>query len=134
MGRQNVPNRGRSRLRERAVIALLQEPTLEKAAQATGVGLRTLQRWLNDANFQELYRKAKNDLLANATAQLRAASGRAVTVLDAIANNRRVNPAARVSAARCILELGLRAHEIEDLWTEIQILKKQGGRGDEDAI
>jgi hypothetical protein len=30
-----------------------------------------------------------------------------------------------VSAARVIIELGLRAHEVEDLWTEIQSLKEQ---------
>jgi hypothetical protein len=110
-----MPNSGRSRLREKAVIALLQQATIEKAAQVTGVGLRTLQRWLTDATFQEALRKAKSDALADATAKLRMVSGRAVQVLDSIANNRRATYAARVSACRCILELGLIAHEDEEL-------------------
>src|SRR5256885_3835214 len=106
-GRQSTPmrNSGRSRLRERAVVALLQEPTIEKAATVTGVGLRTLQRWLTDPMFQEALRKSKNDALADATAKLRMAAGRAVRVLDFIANNHKASSASRVSAARCILEL-----------------------------
>lgn len=120
-----MPNSGRSRLREKAVVALLQEPTIEKAAQATGVGLRTLQRWLTDATFQEALRKAKADALADATAKLRVASGRAVRVLDEIANDADANSGARVSAARCILELGLEAHASEDLQLRIQRLEHQ---------
>ena len=37
---------------ERAIIALLNEPTIAKAADAAGVGERTLHRWLeHDQNF-----------------------------------------------------------------------------------
>jgi hypothetical protein len=86
-----MQNNGRSRLREKAVVALLQETTIERAPQVTGVGLRTLQRWLNDATFQEALRKAKADALADATAKLRMASGRAVRVLDEVANNAEAN-------------------------------------------
>jgi len=121
-----MPNSGRSRLREKAVVALLQEPTIEKAAQVTGVGLRTLQRWLTDATFQEALRKAKCDALADATAKLRMAASRAVHVLDFIANNRLVSSAARVSAARCILEMGLEAHVVEDVEERLLVLEKQG--------
>jgi hypothetical protein len=120
-------NSGRSRLREKAVIALLQEPTIEKAATVTGVGLRTLQRWLTDATFQEALRKAKSDALADATAKLRMAAGRAVRVLDFVANNRRASSAARVSAARCILELGLQAHLLEDVDERLRKLEQQSG-------
>jgi hypothetical protein len=121
-----MPNSGRSRLRDKAVIALLQEPTIEKAAQVTGVGLRTLQRWLTDATFQEAMRKAKSDALADATAKLRMAAGRAVQVLYSIANNRRAPCAARVSACRCILEKGLDAHVIEGVEERLLILERQG--------
>lgn len=121
-----MPNNGRSRLREKAVVALLQEPTIEKAAQATGVGLRTLQRWLTDTHFQEALRKAKADALADATAKLRMAASRAVHVLDSVANNRRASYAARVSAARCILELGIEAHVTEEIEVRILALERQG--------
>lgn len=122
---QKTGNNGRNRLRERAVMNLLQYATLRQAARATGIGLRTLHVWLGDAGFQELYRRAKSDLLEQATGRLRAASGKAVGVLSTIANDKKENASARVSAAKTIIELGLRAHEVEDLWTEIQSLKEQ---------
>ena len=104
---------------------LLQYPTLRQAARATGIGLRTLQLWLNDLEFQVLYRRAKDDLLKQATGRLRAAAGKAVGVLVAIANDKKENASARVTAARTIIELGLRAHEVEDLWEQIQKLREQ---------
>jgi hypothetical protein len=120
-----MSNSGRSRLREHAVTNLLQFPTLQQAAEATGIGLRTLQLWLKDDAFQELYRKAKADLLEGATTQLRVESRKMVEVLVKIAKDTKVNAAARVTAARSVLELALRAHEIEDLWQQIQELKQQ---------
>jgi hypothetical protein len=122
---QKTGNSGRNRLRERAVINLLQFPTLRQAARATGIGLRTLHVWLGDPAFQTLYRRAKSDLLEQATGRLRAAAGKAVGVLATIAADKKENAAARVTAARTIVELGLRAHEVEDLWEQIQELKEQ---------
>jgi hypothetical protein len=119
-------NSGRSRLREKAVISLLTQPTIEGAAAATGIGLRTLQRWLTDSTFQEALRKAKSDALSDATGKLRMAAGRAVMVLDHIANNRRATYAARVSAARAIIEMGLEAHTLEEIDARILALELQG--------
>jgi hypothetical protein len=113
-------------LREKAIVSLLQEPTIEKAAAVTGIGLRTLQRWLTDATFQAALRKAKSDALSDATGKLRMAAGRAVMVLDHIANNRRATYAARVSAARAIIEMGLEAHTIDEIDSRIAALELQG--------
>ena len=134
MGRQIVPkpNRGR-RLWGRAVIALLQERTQAEAAKSTGISLRTLQRWLNDADFQELQRRTENDLHDSATAKLIAAGEKAVNELVFMATNRRVKPAVRVSACRWILEFGQRGHESKVLWPELMKLKEHGKQGD-DAI
>jgi hypothetical protein len=129
-----MANSGRSRLREKAVVALLQEPTIEEAAQVVGIGLRTLQRWLTDASFQEALHKAKSDALADATGRLRMAASRAVRVLDFVANNRRASSAARVSAARCILEMGLESHVIEELELRILALERQGQTGEKFRI
>jgi hypothetical protein len=112
--------------REKAVLALLQQPTQEKAAKQAGIGLRTLKRWLTDLTFQEALRKAKSEALADATAKLRLASGQMVQVLVQIAKNRKANTAARVSAARCVLELGLDAHVMEELEARLRVLELQG--------
>jgi hypothetical protein len=118
-------NSGRSRLRERAIEALLREPTQEKAAQVTGIGLRTLQRWLTDPMFQEGLREAKSAALADATSRLRMVARRSVDVLDSIANNRRATYASRVSACRCILELGFESYLLEEVETRLRKLEQQ---------
>lgn len=85
-----------------------------------------MKRWLRDPSFQDVLRKAKADALADATTKLRVASSAMVRVLVAIAKNTRANTAARVSAARCVIEMGLDAHVIEELEVRILTLERQG--------
>ena len=49
-----------------ALAALLTQPTKEKAAQAAGIGVTTLKRYLDDPEFQEEYQKAVSDLIEDA--------------------------------------------------------------------
>ena len=48
---------------ERAIIALLSEPTLRAAAGA-GISETTLWRWLREPCFKEAYRRARSETLA----------------------------------------------------------------------
>ena len=49
-----------------ALAALLTQPTKEKAAQAAGIGLTTLKRYLADPRFQKEYQKAISGLIEDA--------------------------------------------------------------------
>lgn len=51
---------------EKAIIALLQEPTIPKAAQAAGVGVRSVHRWLTEPEFSRAYRRARRDAFSQA--------------------------------------------------------------------
>ncbi len=44
---------------ERAIIALLNEQTVGRAAAAAKVGQRTLYRWLREPEFSRAYRQAR---------------------------------------------------------------------------
>jgi hypothetical protein len=55
---------------ERAIIALLSEPTLKAAAASASISETTLWRWLREPAFKDAYRKARSDALAQATAKL----------------------------------------------------------------
>ena len=44
---------------EQAIVALLNEPTVTRAARALGVNDRTLYRWLDDPTFSGAYRRAR---------------------------------------------------------------------------
>jgi hypothetical protein len=84
-----------------------------------------LQRWLREPEFLEAYRQAKNQLVADATTQLRAAGGQAVQTLSRIASDEDAPPAAQVSAARSLLEFMFDAHELEELEGRIADLESR---------
>lgn len=123
-----MPTGGRSRLREKAIANLLQESTLEKAAAATGISLRTLQRWLSDPDFQSLYQGAKVALLERAMARLTTIAGRSVEVLGRILDDTETNAASKVSGVRVALDMCQRDREISQLEARIRRLEDQSAK------
>jgi len=96
---------------EKAIESLLREPTIQAAAEAAGVSKATIFRWLSDPVFSAAYREARGRLLESALTALQAASTDAVTCLREVINDRAAQVSARVSAAKAVLELSLRAKE-----------------------
>jgi molybdenum-dependent DNA-binding transcriptional regulator ModE len=104
-----------SRRMEAAIVALLEQPSIPEAAKAAGISYTSLWRWLQDPEFQAEYRNARRQALGQATAQLQQASGAAVKALKQIIEDRESPSSARVMAARTILEMGLKAIELEEI-------------------
>lgn len=100
---------------ELAIIHLLAQPTLSAAATAAGVNERTLYRWLQDPAFDAAYRATRRDAVRQAIAVLQRSAGDAAAALASIAGDPTEKGSSRVSAARAILELAIKAVEIEDL-------------------
>ena len=51
---------GLSWRQEEVIVALLSQSTVEIAAEAAGVGIRTLERWLaDDGDFRAEFRRAR---------------------------------------------------------------------------
>lgn len=113
-----------SRKQEQAIAALLTYPTIEQAAKAVGVGETTLWRWLQDEDFQELYRQAKREVVSQAITRLQQASCEAVEALREIINNAEAPAHARVSAAKAVLEAAQKGVENEDLAQRIKALER----------
>ena len=112
-----------SQNKDNAVLALLQEPTIEKAAARCGISEVTLWRWQQRKDFQEHYQAARLRITDAAIAQIQQASVEAVEVLRDVMKKAYKNPAARVSAAKIILEIAFNATElnrIEDRLTELE--------------
>lgn len=98
---------------DRAIVALLGQPTLAGAAREAGIGERTLRRWLHeDDAFRAAYRDARSAALAHATGCLRAASARAVETLTELMGQEE-KPEVRARAAMAVLTLGLKAEELD---------------------
>ena len=98
---------------ERALWALLSEPSIAAAAQAAGIGERTLHRWLDDPGFQDAYYDARRQAVGQAVARLQRAACTAVDTLEAVMADLTAPAAARVSAAKVVLEQ-VRAESLED--------------------
>lgn len=113
-----------SRNKEKAISALLLNPSLPEAAKAVGIGESTLRRWLNNKDFAEAYRKARAEVVRHATVQVQAVMGKAVQTLDDVMSDPGNPPSSRVSAAKAVLDLGVKAWELEEIETRLAALER----------
>ncbi len=114
---------------ECALTALLTEPTVEAVAVKAGITPRTLYRWLNDPPFVAAYREARRQAVQRATGRLQQAASDAVTTLRDVMTDATAPAPARVNAAKSVLDLAVKAVEIEDLTARIETLEKRHASG-----
>jgi hypothetical protein len=110
---------------QKALQALLENPTTRAAAKAAGVGETTIFRWLAEPAFNRCYREARNHLLENTLTALQAASTDAVQTLRDVMRDTQAMVTARVSAARAILEFALKAKELLETEARLSALEQQ---------
>jgi hypothetical protein len=123
-----TPNEKLTSRQEKAIIALLNEPGVRKAAIAADVPERTLYSWLKLSSFQEAYAEARREAMRQATARLQQGSVAAVNVLLMMMARDATPAALRLSAAKTILELSYRASELDDLDQRLRALEERNGK------
>jgi hypothetical protein len=111
-----------SRKHEQAIAALLEQPTIEAAAKACGVGEATLGRWLQEDRFRHAYRRARTQVLELAISRLQQATGEAVQALRS--NLKCGVPSVEVRAALGILEQAIRGAELLDVQERLEALEE----------
>src|SRR5690242_3733445 len=104
---------------EVAVIALLRDRSIKKAATAVGVHPVTLWRWLKLPHFREQLRQAQAQLYSQALARLQQASASAADVLIAMLDDRNTPAASRIRIAEFVLEQSKTGVTLEDIDLEI---------------
>jgi hypothetical protein len=114
-----------SAAQHRAVITLLEYPTVKEAAEASGVHKATVYRWLREPQFQAAYREARREAVSRATARLQQISGEAVEALREIVADRSQQGASRVGAARVILDYAAKMTELEDFGERLARLEER---------
>jgi hypothetical protein len=111
---------------DKAIAALLSEPTVTAAAAKCGIGERTLHRWCTEPTFAAAYTAARHDAVGQAVGRLQHATGIAVDALIDVLDSEYapIAPAAvRVSAAKVIIEYALRFRELDELESRIAALE-----------
>lgn len=113
-----------SRKKDQAIVALLTEPTITTAAEKAGITPRTLYKWLQTSEFKSAYMQAKREAVSVAITRLQQAAMEAVDTLRMVMNDVNSPASVRVSAARTILEMSIKAMEMEDLEVRIEELER----------
>lgn len=109
---------------QKVLAALLREPTQKAAAASTGVSDRQIREYLSKPEFQEAYRQALSQLVLEASFQARRGYAQALDALREIVTDTGQPPAARISAARSLLEYGLKLTEQADILVKLDELEK----------
>lgn len=117
-----------SRKREQALLALLQERTVRKAAQAVGIGEATLGRWMQEPSFRAAYQAASRRLFDETLAELQQASMEAAEALRR--NLQCGTPSVELKAADSILQWADRAVELVEFEQRLASLEASSERQD----
>lgn len=104
---------GRLSARQRRFLAaLVAAPTVRQAAAKAGIGETTAWRYLGDPAVRTALAERQDGVLGHVSRRLAAEMGGALDTLRAIMRDKEASPASRVSAARTVLECGLKLAEL----------------------
>src|SRR5688500_3196534 len=113
----------------KAIAALLQEPTMQRAADVAGVTVRTLQRWLkDDDNFHRALLRARREAFGQAVGLTQRLAPMAVGTFAKVMNDPAAPAAAKVSAAVALLKFGREGIEMEDFAARLEALERKAER------
>ena len=109
---------------EAAIAALLTQRNTDEAARAVGVTPKTLLRWLQNPEFNALYRKGRRVAFGQAIARLQQASSAAAATLVKIMVDPAAPASCRIRAADSVLDHAAKAIEIEDIEARVAELER----------
>ncbi len=123
------PHGGLTPNQERAIIALLNEQTIGRAAAAVDVSQRTLYRWLDKPVFARAYRKARREAFGQAIALTQRYAPLAVNTLAQVMMDDGAPTSSKVAAATTILRFGREGIELDDLAARVEPQQAARWRG-----
>jgi len=112
-----------SRREQALVAALLVSATIAEAARLAGVSERSASRYLARAEVRAELARRQAGVLAHVSARLLEAMSESVEVLRELQRDEHASASARVSAARAMLESGLKLSELVALSERVAILE-----------
>ena len=112
------------RKKEAAILALLTHRSLEEAARAAGIGINTLRRWMELAEFDAEYRKARRAAFWQSIARLQQASSAATATLLKIMVDPNAPASCRLRAADSVLDHATHGIEVEDIEVRVAELER----------
>ncbi len=114
-----------SKKKELCIAAILTCATLKDAARKVGISEPTIFRWLQKPDFQTGLKEAKKQAVSKATSTLSKICHESVLCLQEIMNDKNAPASARVSAAKTVLDSGLKGIEMDDLDARLAALESE---------
>ncbi|MGI6379794.1 MAG: hypothetical protein ACOX2R_03275 [Anaerolineae bacterium] len=111
--------------KRRFLAALVACPTVRDAALAAGIGEATAWRYTQDPAVRQALAERQTAVLAHASRRLAREMGAAMDVLVAIMRDEEASDGARVSAARAVLDSGLKLAELVTLAERVAALEER---------
>ena len=121
---QNESETALSPRQDKAILALLTTPTVEKAARTVDVSRGTLHRWLNEEHFRDELRRRRNAIADAALDTFKVYVLRSVDTLSGLLDSE--NEKVRRLAAKDILEYVFRVREQQEF--ESRLARLEGER------
>src|SRR3954447_16009007 len=110
----------------KAIADLLQEPTMQRAAEVAGVTVRTLQRWQKETAFRRALLRARREAFGQAVGLTQRLAPMAVATFAQVMKDPAAPAAAKVSAAVALLKFGREGIEMEDFAERLEALERKG--------
>jgi hypothetical protein len=120
----NRHDRRLSRRNQKVILALLEQPTQEKAAAAAGISTATLWRLQRKPEFRRALLEARSQAFSQTMGRLQHGISAAVATLFRIMSDATAPAASRLRAAQCILEITARGIGLQDLDIRLRELEK----------
>ena len=114
---------------QRAIVALLSEHSIPKAAEVAKVAPRTLYRWLAERKFDRAYRMARREAFGHAIGLAQRYAPLAVNTLAKIVADEKAPFPSRVQAAVAMLRFGREGIELDDLAARVADLEQAASDG-----
>lgn len=118
------------RKQEEAIAALLVHRSIEEAAKASGVGYKTLLRWLEVPQFKQRYLEARRKAVQQAIARLQQATGAASLTVLKLMSDPNVPAAVRLRAAEAVFVHAIKGVEIEEIEARLAALEEAAQKPD----
>jgi hypothetical protein len=124
MSSKSIVRNCKTSRKDRAILALLEHPTLEKAAEAAGVHPSTLRRWLRQPEFQGALREGRREKYVQSMGLLHLGTNTAISNLLKIIRDPNQSGSTQVRAIDSWLNRVTKAIEIEDLLARVAALEQ----------
>ena len=111
--------------REKALTALMTNPTIKGAASECGIAEKTLHAWLKEEDFASRVREAQEEVTRQAIGRILLSIGRSIETLEEIMQDATNNASPRVAAARTLLDYAFKVYELQTVQQRLEALERR---------